>query len=173
MPVVAQAAAMTTLTASILTPEHPRYDEARRVFNGAIDRRPALIAECSDPRDVVEALALAEEQELEVAVRAGGHSGAGYGVNEGGIVIDVRPMKRIEVDLSARTARVGAGVTWGELDAATQAHGLAVTGGRISSTGVAGLTLGSGSGWLERKLGLTGDNLLGATVVTADGDIVH
>ena len=165
---------MTTLTTtSILTPEHPRYDEARRVFNGAIDRRPALIAECADARDVVEALAIAEERGLEVAVRAGGHSGAGYGVNDGGIVIDVRPMKRIEVDLATRTARVGAGVTWGELDAATQAHGLAVTGGRISSTGVAGLTLGSGSGWLERKLGLTADNMLGATVVTADGDIVH
>jgi FAD/FMN-containing dehydrogenase len=164
---------MTTLTTSILTPDHPRYDEARRVFNGAIDRRPALIVECADPRDVVEALAIAEEEGLEVAVRAGGHSGAGYGVNEGGLVIDVRPMKRIEVDLVTSVARVGAGVTWGELDAATQAHGLAVTGGRISSTGVAGLTLGSGSGWLERKLGLTGDNMLGATVVTADGDIVH
>ena len=160
-------------TGTVLTPGDPGYDAARRVFNGAIDRRPALIAQCADPRDVAAALRHAREHGLEVAVRAGGHSGAGFGVNDDGLVIDVRPMKRIEVDLASRIARVGAGVTWGELDAAAQAHGLAVTGGRISSTGVAGLTLGSGSGWLERKHGLTADNLVGATVVTADGDVVH
>jgi FAD/FMN-containing dehydrogenase len=149
------------------------YDAARAVFNGAIDRRPAVIAQVSDARDVAAALRHANEQGLPVAVRAGGHSGAGFGVIDDGLVIDVRALKRVEVDLARRTVRAGAGLTWGELDAATQAHGLAVTGGRVSSTGVAGLTLGSGSGWLERLHGLTADNLVGATVVTADGSTVH
>jgi FAD/FMN-containing dehydrogenase len=115
----------------------------------------------------------ARERDLPVAVRAGGHSGAGHGLVHDGLVIDVRPIAHVEVDPGARVARCGAGVLWADLDAATQAHGLAVTGGRDSTTGVAGLTLGSGSGWLERLYGLTADSLLGATVVTADGDLVH
>ncbi|HWC25247.1 MAG TPA: FAD-binding oxidoreductase [Solirubrobacteraceae bacterium] len=158
---------------TILVAGDPGYDDARAVFNGAIDRRPALIAQVSDARDVAAALRHAQDEGLPVAIRCGGHSGAGFGVIDDGLVVDVRALKRVEVDLARRTVRAGAGLTWGELDAATQAHGLAVTGGRVSSTGVAGLTLGSGSGWLERKLGLTADNLVGATVVSADGDIVR
>jgi FAD/FMN-containing dehydrogenase len=158
---------------TILTPQTPGYDEARVVFNGAIDRRPALIAQVSDAADVAAALLFAQEAGLPIAIRSGGHSGAGFGVIDDGVVIDVRSLKRVEVDLARQTVRAGAGLTWGELDAATQAHGLAVTGGRMSTTGIAGLTLGSGSGWLERTHGLTADNLLGATVVTADGDVVR
>ena len=158
---------------TIVVPGDPAYDEARAVFNGAIDRRPALVAQVADALDVASALRHAQEHALPVAVRCGGHSGAGFGVIDDGLVIDVRRLKRVEVDLSRRVVRAGAGLTWGELDAATQAHGLAVTGGRMSTTGIAGLTLGSGSGWLERMLGLTADNLVGATVVTADGDVVR
>jgi FAD/FMN-containing dehydrogenase len=158
---------------TVLTPGHPRYDSTRAVFNGAVDRRPALIAEATGARDVAAALGHAREHGLPIAVRAGGHSGAGYGVVDDGLVIDVRPMQRVEVDLAARTVRAGAGLTWAQLDAATQAHGLAVTGGRVSHTGVAGLTLGSGSGWLERMHGLTADNLVCATVVTAEGSVVR
>ena len=158
---------------AVLTPGHERYDDARAVYNGAIDRHPALIAEATDARDVAAAIAYGRDRGLPIAVRAGGHSGAGYGVVDDGLVIDVRPMQRIEVDLAARSVRAGAGLTWAQLDAATQAHGLAVTGGRVSHTGVAGLTLGSGSGWLERMHGLTADNLVSATVVTADGGIVR
>ncbi len=158
---------------AVLTSGHDRYDHARAVFNGAIDRRPTLIAAVSDARDVAAALRHGREQALPIAVRAGGHSGAGYGVVDDGLVIDVRPLQRVEVDLATRTVRAGAGLTWAQLDAATQAHGLAVTGGRVSHTGVAGLTLGSGSGWLERMHGLTADNLIAATVVTADGDVVR
>jgi FAD/FMN-containing dehydrogenase len=157
----------------VLTPGHNGYDEARAVYNGSIDRRPALIAQATDARDVAAAIEYGRELGLPIAVRAGGHSGAGYGVVDDGLVIDVRPMQRIEVDPGARTVHAGAGLTWAQLDAATQAHGLAVTGGRVSHTGVAGLTLGSGSGWLERTHGLTADNLISATVVTADGGIVR
>jgi FAD/FMN-containing dehydrogenase len=158
---------------SVLTPGHDRYDRARAVFNGAIDRRPAVIGEPTDAHDVAAAVRHGRERELAIAVRAGGHSGAGYGVVDDGLMIDLRRLRRLEVDLSARTVRVGTGLTWGQLDAATQAHGLAVTGGRISDTGVAGLTLGSGSGWLERLHGLTADSLVAATVVTAEGSVVR
>src|SRR5918999_1728747 len=158
---------------TVLTPGDERYDAARAVFNGAIDRRPALIAEVADARDVAAAIAHGREHDLPIAVRAGGHSGAGYGVVDDGVVIDVRALQRVEVDLAARTVRAGAGLTWAQLDLATQAHGLAVTGGRVSHTGIAGLTLGSGSGWLERMHGLTADNLVGATVVTANGGVVR
>jgi FAD/FMN-containing dehydrogenase len=158
---------------TVLTPGHERYDAARAVFNGAIDRYPAVIAEAADARDVAAAIEHARRLEMPIAVRAGGHSGAGYGVVDDGLVIDVRPMQRVEVDLATRTVRAGAGLTWAQLDAATQTRGLAVTGGRVSHTGIAGLTLGSGSGWLERMHGLTADNLVGATVVTAGGGVVH
>ena len=157
----------------VLTPLHPEYDAARAVFNGSIDRRPALIARCRDTADVQAALRFARETDTPFAVRAGGHSLAGFSTIDDGLVIDLRPMKTVRIDLRTRRVTAGAGLEWGELDAATQAHGLAVTGGRMSDTGVAGLTLGSGSGWLERRHGLTADSLLGATVVTATGDVVH
>ena len=153
----------------LIRPDDPRYDEARTIFNAMIDKRPAVIASCVTPSDVIEALELAEREQYDVAVRAGGHSVAGVSLNDGGIVIDVRPMRTIEVDPAGRAVRVGAGVTWGEFDRATQEHGLATTGGRVSTTGVAGLTLGGGSGWLERLHGLACDNLLSVDLVTADG----
>ncbi len=149
------------------------YDERRALFNAMIDKRPRLIASCETPADVRAALERARSDDLEVAVRAGGHSVAGMSTNEGGLVIDVRPMKTVEVDPFARRARVGGGVLWGEMDKVTQAHGLATTGGRVSTTGVAGFTLGGGSGWLDRKYGLACDNLVGADLVTADGREIH
>ncbi|HVQ88494.1 MAG TPA: FAD-binding oxidoreductase [Actinomycetes bacterium] len=152
-----------------ITPTDADYDEARQLFNRAIDGRPSVIAQCETAADVVEALSYAAGQSLEVAVRAGGHSVSGLSTNNGGLVIDVRPMKTIEIDPSRRTARVGAGVTWGEFDAAAQKHGLVVTGGRATSTGVAGFTLGGGDGWLSRAFSLACDNLISVTLVTAEG----
>ena len=153
----------------LIKPGDPSYDEARTVFNAMINKKPAVIAQCGTPADVVAALQLAEGAGYEVAVRAGGHSVAGVSVNDGGLVVDVRPMKQIDVDPDARQVRVGAGVTWAEFDRTTQEYGLAVTGGRASTTGVAGFTLGGGSGWLERSLGLACDSLLSVDLVTADG----
>ena len=150
-----------------------RYDEARAVFNAMVDRRPALIARCTSLDDVARAIAYAREHDLPIAVRAGGHSVAGMSLNDGGVVVDVRAMNDIKVDARGRVATCGAGATWSEFDRRTQAYGLATTGGRVSSTGVAGLTLGGGSGWLERRFGLTCDNLIGLELVTADGRRVH
>ena len=152
-----------------LTQTDAEYDEARHVFNRSIDRRPAVIARCASPADVAEALEYAAEHSMAVAVRAGGHSVAGLSTNDGGLVVDVRPMKSIEIDPARRTARVGAGVNWGELDAAAEKHGLAVTGGRATTTGVAGFTLGGGDGWLSRVFALACDNLISVSLVTADG----
>jgi FAD/FMN-containing dehydrogenase len=149
-----------------------RYDEARAVFNAMFDRRPAAIAKATCDGDVVAALLFVQSARMSLAIRAGGHSVAGYSTIEDGLLLDLRPMKVIDVDPSTRTVRVGPGVTWGELDAATQAHGLATTGGRMTTTGVAGFVLGSGSGWLERTYGLACDNLISARVVTADGRVV-
>jgi FAD/FMN-containing dehydrogenase len=148
------------------------YDDARTIFNAMVDKRPAVIAECTTADDVAAALALARAEGYDVAVRAGGHSVAGMSLNDGGIVVDVRPMQTIEIDANARQARVGAGVLWGEFDRAAQEHGLATTGGRASTTGVAGFTLGGGSGWLERAHGLACDNLVSVDLVTADGRAV-
>jgi FAD/FMN-containing dehydrogenase len=158
-----------TLSGTVLEPSDDGYDEARTVFNAMIDRRPAAIAQCEGPDDVAAALRVGREEGLAIAVRSGGHSVAGASLCEGGLVIDVRRMKEIAVDAEARVARVGAGCAWGEFDRAAQEHGLATTGGRVSTTGVAGLTLGGGSGWLERKHGLSCDNLLAVELVTADG----
>jgi FAD/FMN-containing dehydrogenase len=166
------APAIARFSGTLITPDDEGYDAARRVHNGMIDRRPALIAVCESIPDVAAALAYARAQHLEVAVRAGGHASPGFGTTDGGILIDLRPLKAIHIDPARRIAWVQPGVLWGELDAATQEHGLAVTGGRASSTGVAGFTLGSGSGWLERKMGLAADNLRAARVLTADGHIV-
>ncbi|MGX8010887.1 FAD-binding oxidoreductase [Mesorhizobium sp. ORM8.1] len=149
------------------------YDEARRVWNGAIDKRPAMIAYCTDAEDVVEAVTFARIRALPVAVRSGGHNVAGLSVCDGGMVIDLSRMKRIDVDLVRRTARAEAGLNLGEFDRATQAHGLATTMGVNSDTGIAGLTLGGGFGKLGRKYGLTCDNLIAAEVVTAEGKILR
>jgi FAD/FMN-containing dehydrogenase len=156
----------------VLQPGEPGYDDARRVFNGMIDRSPALIARAADAADVALAVNVARERGIDVSVYGGGHGVTGSAVCDGGICIDLRGMKAIAVDASRRRVQAEAGCNWGEFDAATQEHGLAVTGGRVTDTGIAGLALGSGSGWLERKLGFTCDNLIEAEVVTADGRLV-
>jgi FAD/FMN-containing dehydrogenase len=156
----------------IVDPAHPRYDELRKVFNGMVDRRPALIARCTGAEDVAAAVGFARDSRLPLSVYGGGHNVTGNAVCDGGVTIDLRPMKDVEIDVEGRTCRAGAGLTWGELDAATQEHGLAVTGGRASTTGVGGLTLGGGSGWIERSCGYTADNLLSVELVLADGRIV-
>lgn len=161
----------TSATAT-LHPGDAGYDDARRVFNGLIDRSPARIVRCAAAPDVAVAIRQALAEGLGVSVYGGGHGVTGAAVIDGGVCVDLRPLAHVVVDPAARTARVGGGATWGMVDAATQEHGLAVTGGRVSTTGVGGLSLGSGSGWLERKLGFTCDNLLSAEVVTAAGDIV-
>jgi len=147
------------------------YEGARRVWNGNVDRRPALIARCVDTSDVHHAVNFARSRGLLLAVRGGGHSAPGYGTNNGGVVIDLSSMKAISVDSAGRIARAEGGVLWREFDQATQAHGLATTGGTVSNTGVAGLTLGGGIGWLMGKHGVSVDNLISANVITADGEL--
>jgi hypothetical protein len=156
----------------LIRPSDAGYDERRKVWNGSIDRRPGLIARCTGVADVRAAVRFAREQELLTAVRGGGHSFPGHSVCDGGIVIDLGPMKGIRVDPEARTVRVQAGVLLGELDRETQAFGLAVPAGIVTHTGVAGLTLGGGTGWIQRKYGLTIDNLQSVDLVTADGEFV-
>ena len=158
---------------ALLRPGEEGYDEARRVWNGAVDRRPGLIARCAGADDVAAAVRFANHHDLEVSVRGGGHSIAGLSVCEGGLMIDLAHMKAIQVDPQARTASAAGGVLWGELDRATQAHGLATTGGVISHTGIGGLTLGGGLGHLMRKHGLTVDNLRSVDLVTAEGELRH
>ncbi len=157
------------LRGALLQPGDPGYDGARHVWNGSIDRKPALIARCTGAADVIAAVAFARANGLLVSVRGGGHNVTGNAVCDGGLMIDLSPMKGVRVDPVARTVRAQGGVTWGELDHETQAFGLATTGGQISTTGIAGLTLGGGLGWLMRKCGLVVDNLLSADVVLADG----
>jgi FAD/FMN-containing dehydrogenase len=149
------------------------YEDSCTLFNTMIDRRPRLVAECVVVEDVPAALAFARDHRLPIAVRAGGHSVAGLSLCDDGVVLDVRGMADIEVDADRSVVRVGGGAVWADVDRATQLHGLATTGGRVSTTGVAGLTLGGGSGWLERKHGLACDNLLAAELVTWDGQIVR
>jgi FAD/FMN-containing dehydrogenase len=156
----------------LLLPASPGYDTARRIWNGAIDRHPACIAHCTGVADVVAAVQFARERDLVVAVRSGGHGVGGHAVCDAGVVIDLSAMKGIRVDVQARTARAQAGVLWGELDRETQLHGLATVGGIVTHTGIAGLTLGGGIGWLMRKYGATVDNLLSVDLVTADGDLL-
>jgi FAD/FMN-containing dehydrogenase len=170
------AAGFEALRASVhglvIGPDDEGYDPARRIWNGAIDRRPACVVCCSGVADVVEAVRFARERDLPVAVRSGGHGVGGHALCDGGLVIDLSPMKGIRIDPAARTARAEAGVLWGELDRETQLHGLATVGGIVTHTGIAGLTLGGGIGWLMRKYGATVDNLLSADLVTADGEVV-
>ncbi len=168
----ARALAAAGFRGEIVGRRHPGYDELRKVFNGMIDRRPALIARCSDARDVSAAIHFARDHELPISVYGGGHNVTGNAVCEDGVTIDLRPMKGIDIDPRTRTCHAGAGLTWGEFDAATQAHGLAVTGGRMSTTGLGGLVLGGGSGWIERKCGYSVDNLLSVETVTANGKIL-
>ncbi len=156
----------------LIRPGDEIYDRARSVFNGMIDRRPALIARPTGAADVIEAVKLARERDLRLVVRCGGHSVAGSGVCDDGLVIDLSRMKGVRVDPAARTARANAGVLWGELDRETQVFGLATSGGRVTTTGLGGFTLGGGYGWLSPKFGLSCDNLISADVVTADGRLV-
>jgi len=148
------------------------YDEARKVYNGMIDKRPALVAYCADVADVISAVNSARENDVLVAVRGGGHNGAGLGVVDGGLVIDLSRMKGIRVDPVTRTVRVEGGCVWNDVDHATHAFGLAVPCGFNSTTGVSGLTLGGGHGYLTRKYGLTIDSLISADVVLADGSFI-
>jgi FAD/FMN-containing dehydrogenase len=156
----------------LLTPGDSGYETARTVFNAAINRRPALIARCTSPEDVIAAVNLARDEQLPISVRCTGHNIAGFAVCDDGLVIDLSPMKAIAVDPDARTVRVGGGATWGEVNDALQPFNLAATGGFVSITGVSGLTLGGGLGWLVRKHGLALDNLLSAEVVLANGQRV-
>src|SRR5215471_9108773 len=162
-----------TFGGELLRPADPGYEEARRVHNGLIDKRPALIMRCRSTADVTEAITLTRQLGLEVAVRGGGHNVAGRATIDGGVMIDLAPMKTIEVDPEKRTARAQGGVTWGELNRETQRQSLAVTGGVVSSTGIAGLTLGGGLGWLMGKHGLALDNLRSVELVSAEGNVLR
>lgn len=150
----------------------PAYDAARRVWNGMIDRRPAFIVRCRGVADVIASVRFAREQDVLVAVRGGGHNVAGYGTCDGGLVIDLSPMRGVRVNPVTRTVRVGGGATWADVDRETQVFGLAVPGGIVSTTGVAGLTLGGGQGWLRRTYGMACDSLVSADVVTAAGELL-
>lgn len=174
--IVLEEAAVKELKASLrgelLRSADEGYDSARRVWNGMIDKRPALIARCAGAADVIQCVRFARERDLLVSIRGGGHNVAGNAVCDGGLMIDLSPMKSIRVDPAAQLVRAEPGVLWGEFDRQTQAFGLATTGGMISTTGIAGLTLGGGQGWLASKYGFAIDNLLSADIVTADGALL-
>ena len=163
----------TTCAAPCSRPRTPGYDEARALYNAAIDRRPALIARCSGTADVVDAVNFARQHSLLTAVRAGGHSVAGHSMCDDGFVIDLSQMRGVWVDADTSVVRVQGGATWGDVDRETQRVGLAVPGGVVSTTGVAGLTLGGGLGWLHRKYGLACDNVRSVEIVTADGGVLR
>ena len=158
-----------SLRGDLLTAEDPGYDEARLIWNGMHDKRPALIARCTGVADVIDAVNFARSHNLLVSVRGGGHNVAGSASNDGGIMIDLSLMTGVHIDPEARTVRAQGGATWGDVDRETQVFGLATPGGVVSTTGIAGLTLGGGLGWLRRKHGLSIDNLLSIDIVTADG----
>ena len=162
-----------SVTGRLLQAGDAGYEEARRVHNGLVDRRPALIVRCRTAADAAAAVGFARRGGFEISVRGGGHNVAGLAVADDAVMIDLAEMKGIQVDPDARTARAEGGVTWAELNAATGQHGLAVTGGAISTTGIAGLTLGGGLGWLMAKFGLAADNLLAVQLVTADGEVAE
>ncbi|WP_308286369.1 FAD-binding oxidoreductase [Actinomycetospora endophytica] len=161
------------MSGPVFSPGDADYDSARSVWNGEIDRRPAIIARCLSPGDVGAAITFGREKGLEISVRGGGHNFGGAAVGADGLMIDLSAMNQVVVEPETRRARCGGGATLADLDAATQEHGLAVTGGTISNTGVGGLTLGGGFGWLTSRHGLSCDNLASADVVTADGRCVR
>ena len=163
---------ITGFSGDLIGPDHPQYDEARKVWNGDIDRRPPLIAQCRSADDVAAVVRFAGDQDVPVAVKGGGHAVAGYALCEDGVVVDLSPMRGVELDVAGKRATVQGGALWSDVDAVTQEHGLAVTGGIVSHTGVGGLTLGGGIGHLMRRCGLTIDNLVSAEVVTAAGETV-
>ncbi len=160
-----------SVTGRVLGPEDAGYEDARKVHNGLIDRRPAVIVRCANADDVAKAVRFARESGLDISVRGGGHNVAGRAVVDGAVMIDLAEMRAVDVDPEARTARVEGGCSWADVNAATAEHDLAVTGGAISTTGIAGLTLGGGLGWLMAKHGLAADNLLAVELVTADGEV--
>jgi FAD/FMN-containing dehydrogenase len=157
----------------LVVPGHEEYDAARAVWNASIDRRPAVVARCTGPADVLTAVRWARDNDMLVALRGGAHNVAGLGTCDDGIVIDMSGMRAVRVDPASRTAVCQGGAVWRDMDHETQAFGLAAPGGIVSTTGVAGLTLGGGFGWLSRRYGLTCDNLVAADVVTADGQFRH
>jgi FAD/FMN-containing dehydrogenase len=172
-PAQAAGQELSGFQGQLIGPDDAGFDEARKVYNAMIDKRPALIARCTGAEDVAGVIRFARDRDLLIAVRGGGHNGAGLGTCDGGVVIDLSPIKEIDVDPKARTVRVGGGCTWGEVDGATNEHGLATPSGIISTTGVGGLTLGGGLGHLTRKYGLSIDNLLEAEIVLASGETVR
>jgi FAD/FMN-containing dehydrogenase len=172
MAVNVDVQALSGISGRVLTPGNEGYDEARRVHNGLIDRRPAVIVQCRNADDVATAIRFARESGLDISVRGGGHNVAGRCVVDDALMIDLSPMKAAEVDVEARTVRAEGGCTWADLNGAAAEHDLAVTGGAISTTGIAGLTLGGGLGWLMGKYGLAADNVLAIELVTAEGDVL-
>lgn len=173
MQPLAEMDVLTPFRGSILRPDHRAYDEGRAVWNGLIDRRPQLIARCAWPEDVIGAIRFARERGLPIAVRGGGHGVAGHAVCDSGLVIDLRDLNGVVVDVGRRVVRAGGGAMIGDVDVASQRHALAVPLGVVSATGIGGLTLGGGYGWLRHPYGLSCDNLIAAEVVTADGRIVR
>jgi len=171
-PITVPDQVRASFTGELVGPADPAYDEIRRVQNGLIDKRPGLIVRCRTVPDVADAVMIGREQAAEISVRGGGHNVAGLAVTDGGVMIDLAPMKGIKVDRRRRTVWAQGGVTWNEFNRAAACHGLATTGGVVSTTGIGGLTLGGGEGWLMGKYGLTIDNLLSAEVVTADGAVL-
>src|SRR5215210_1968895 len=161
-----------SLRGEVLRPTDEGYDETRKIHNGMIDRRPTLIARCAGVADVMASVRFARDQQLLVSLRSGGHSLPGFSISDGGLMIDLSRMRGVRVDAARQTARAEGGVTWGDFDHETQAFGLATTGGLVRQTGIAGLTLGGGHGFLMRKYGLACDNLLSVDLVTAEGRLL-